>query len=136
MMVDGVLEGDPDVWITHPSKIEQGEAGSICFLGNPKYEDYLYQSRASAVLVSKAFVPREKISPTLIRVEDVYLTVGKLLHLFNGQDEFTERIDPSAVIDADARIEHPVIIGPHSSVSAGGSVGKGSLATTVPFTPM
>jgi len=126
MMVDGVLEGDPDIWITHPSKIEQGEAGSICFLGNPKYESYLYRSQASAVLVSKTFVPREKINPALIRVEDVYLTVGKLLHLFNGQDEFVERIDPTAIIDENARVEHPVIIGAQTIISSGCSVGKGS----------
>ena len=66
-LIKGTVEGAPKTEIHILSKIEQGEPGSISFLGNPKYTHYIYQTRASAVIVNHDFVPEHAINCTLIR---------------------------------------------------------------------
>ena len=66
----GVVEGDGEVLISTFAKIEEGHPGAISFLANPKYAHYIYETRSSAVLVSKTFEPEQKVGCTLIRVED------------------------------------------------------------------
>ena len=82
-LINGIVEGNPDVIIRQPAKIEEAESGTITFLANPKYEGYLYNTKASAVLVSHDFQPKQSISTTLIRVENVYETVRILLEKFS-----------------------------------------------------
>ena len=60
--INGTLEGDSEIQISQLSKIEEGIKGSISFLANPKYTDYIYSTKASAVVVSNDFNPSEKIS--------------------------------------------------------------------------
>jgi UDP-3-O-[3-hydroxymyristoyl] glucosamine N-acyltransferase len=67
-IVQGELEGNPDVLVDRPSKIEDARTGSLSFLANPKYENYLYETGASVVLVDKAFIPSNPVKATLIRV--------------------------------------------------------------------
>lgn len=124
-MVGGVLEGDPDIIITHPSKIEEGTEGSISFLANPKYEPHIYQTRASAVLVEKSFQAKEKISATLIRVDNVYLTVGQLLKQFESAGAYSG-VHPAAIVDASVDLGEMVSIGALSIVSSGVKIGSGS----------
>ncbi|MBK8955349.1 MAG: UDP-3-O-(3-hydroxymyristoyl)glucosamine N-acyltransferase [Saprospiraceae bacterium] len=125
-MVEGSLEGDPNVIITHPSKIEEGGEGSITFLANPKYESFLYASRASAVLVEKGFQPREKVNPTLIRVENVYLTVSKLLNAFEENKNKYTGIDSTAKIESSCQIGNDVSIGPFTVISGSCVIGDHS----------
>lgn len=61
-LVHGTLEGDPNIIITHPSKIEEAVDGSLCYLDNLQYEPYLYQTKASAVLVTAVFKPSPKLN--------------------------------------------------------------------------
>lgn len=124
-MVDGLLEGDPNIWITHPSKIEEGQPGSISFLANPKYEHHLYQTNASAVLVDKAFQPKASVSAALIRVDNVYLTIGKLMNQFSENSNGFSGIHPTAIIDPSARIGSNVSIGPQTIVSKDCVLGDG-----------
>jgi UDP-3-O-[3-hydroxymyristoyl] glucosamine N-acyltransferase len=123
-MVNGTLEGDPDSLITHPGTIEEGGEGSICFLGNPKYEPHLYLSKASAILVDKDFIPREKVKPALIRVENVYLTVSQLLQKFE-QKEKGNGVDPKAEIHPEAVIGSDCSVAAFSVISEGVVLGKG-----------
>ena len=67
-MLGGKVEGDGSVMISKFARIEYGEPGSISFLANPKYEQYIYTSKASAVIVNNSFEPHGNISATLIRV--------------------------------------------------------------------
>ncbi|MDX1479468.1 MAG: LpxD N-terminal domain-containing protein, partial [Saprospiraceae bacterium] len=78
-LLGGELEGNPEITVSKPSKIEEAEAGSLSFLANPKYEPFVYETRASVLLVDKSFTPRTAITPTLIRVDDVYESLGILL---------------------------------------------------------
>jgi len=77
-LVQGTVDGDPDIMIHGPSRIEEGQPGTISFLSNPKYEQHLYNTNASVVLVHEDFSPVMKINPSLIRVKDVTASVAKL----------------------------------------------------------
>ena len=82
--INGTIDGDSEIKISQLSKIEEGKKGSISFLANPKYTDYIYSTKASAVVVSNDFNPSEKISTTLIRVKDPYESFTNLLELYNS----------------------------------------------------
>lgn len=82
-LVNGTIEGNPKVIITHPAKIEEGKTGSICFLANAKYEQYAYSTAASALLVSEDFKAKQPIAATLIRVKDVRKSITILLQQFS-----------------------------------------------------
>ena len=78
-LVGGKVEGDEKAKINTVAKIQEGTAGSIAFLANPKYENFIYETKATAFLVSENFEAKEPISTTLIRVPDAYTAFGKLL---------------------------------------------------------
>ncbi|WP_291720259.1 UDP-3-O-(3-hydroxymyristoyl)glucosamine N-acyltransferase [Bernardetia sp.] len=78
-LVGGQVEGDKEAKIHTVAKIQEGTEGAIAFLANPKYENFIYQTKATAVLVSESFEAKETVSTTLIRVPDAYTAFGKLL---------------------------------------------------------
>jgi UDP-3-O-[3-hydroxymyristoyl] glucosamine N-acyltransferase len=80
----GEVEGDENVTVGTVARIEQGRPGALCFLANPKYEQYLYTTKASIVLVNRSFVPQQPVSCTLIRVENAYESIASLLDLYNS----------------------------------------------------
>ncbi len=121
----GSVEGDPNVIVDRPSKIEEGGKGTISFLANPKYESYAYTTTASIILVSKDFKPAKPISATLIRVEDVYSCVALLLDKFGNKVEVSqEGISDQAFVHPDAQIGNNVSIGLFSIIENGASVGS------------
>lgn len=69
-ILNGDIEGNPDVEVFKLSKIEEGTEGALTFLANPKYKPYIYTTMASVTIVNKSFVPEHDISTTLIKVED------------------------------------------------------------------
>ena len=82
--LDGIVVGDEQAIITHPAKIEQATKGAITFLSNPKYESYVYQTQATAILVSENFKPTQAITSTLIKVSDVYSAITKFLQFYEN----------------------------------------------------
>jgi UDP-3-O-[3-hydroxymyristoyl] glucosamine N-acyltransferase len=82
-ILNGTVEGNPNVKVNNLSKIEEGKKGTVSFLANPKYTPYLYSTDASVVIVSKDFIPEKDFSATLIRVEDAYQAFAKLLDTYN-----------------------------------------------------
>ena len=78
-ILGGTVEGNPEVTVTNFARIESGKPGTICFLANPKYEQYIYSSKADIVIVNKTFEPKEPVSATMIRVDDAYASVAALL---------------------------------------------------------
>ncbi len=77
--LNGIVEGDENVKVSDFARIESGKDGTISFFANPKYEKYVYSSKASIILVSKEFKPREKVNATLLRVDDPYAAIASLL---------------------------------------------------------
>ena len=82
-ILEGEVEGNPEIAVHKLAKIEEGEEGSLTFLANPKYTPYIYSTAASITIVNKDFVPEHTISTTLIKVEDAYQSFSKLLEYYN-----------------------------------------------------
>ncbi len=121
-ILNGTVDGNPDAQVSKVSKIEEGEAGSLSFLANPKYTDYIYTTEASAVIVSKDFQPLKKINTTLIRVDDAYQSFAKLLEYYNklnkdkrGRDE-QSYVSPSATIGENVYIGAFVYVGDNAVI--------------------
>ncbi|MCB0704509.1 MAG: UDP-3-O-(3-hydroxymyristoyl)glucosamine N-acyltransferase [Saprospiraceae bacterium] len=126
-LVNGKVEGDPDTPITAPSKIEEGGPGTISFLANPKYEHFAYQTKASALLVSEDFEPKEKITATLIRVQDVYQSLAVLLKHYESMNASAQSGQSElAFVHASAKLDPSVEVGPFSNIEAGVQIGAGT----------
>ncbi|WP_299213420.1 UDP-3-O-(3-hydroxymyristoyl)glucosamine N-acyltransferase [uncultured Dokdonia sp.] len=82
-ILEGTVEGNPDIQVSKLAKIEEGTTGSLTFLANPKYTHYLYTTKASIAIVNIDFELENKIDTTLIRVEDAYKSFSKLLEYYN-----------------------------------------------------
>ena len=78
-ILGGTVEGNPDATVTTFARIESGKPGSICFFANPKYEQYVYTSKAEIIIVNRTFEPKEPVSATMVRVDDAYSAVASLL---------------------------------------------------------
>ncbi len=111
-LISGKVEGDGSGIIRSAAKIEEGGEGDISFLANPKYEPYLYTTRASAVIVDLDFEPTQPYSPTLIRVENPYLAFTRLL------EEYQKML-----AGRQKGREQPYYIGTNVSVGAGEYIG-------------
>jgi UDP-3-O-[3-hydroxymyristoyl] glucosamine N-acyltransferase len=82
-ILEGTVDGNPEIEVSKLAKIEEGSKGSLTFLANAKYTSYIYTTQASVTIVNKDFVPEEAITTTLIRVEDAYKSFSKLLEYYN-----------------------------------------------------
>lgn len=127
-LLDGTVEGDLDVLVNRPSKIEEGGQGSITFLGNPKYEQFAYTSTASIIIVSRDFKPSRPLHPTLIRVDDVYSAIATLLEQFgNRQNGVEYEVSEKASVHQSAVIERQVAIGDFSFIARNARIGQGTV---------
>ena len=82
-ILEGEVEGNPEISVYKLAKIEEGERGSLTFLANPKYTSFIYTTKASITIVNKDFVPEQEIATTMIKVEDAYKSFSKLLEYYN-----------------------------------------------------
>ena len=93
------------------AKIEEGMPGAISFLSNPKYTPYIYETQSSIVLVNKDFTPEHEIKATLIKVENAYESLAKLLNLYETSKPKKQGIDSLAFVAPSAKIGENVYIG-------------------------
>lgn len=82
-ILEGEVIGNPNAEVYKLAKIEEGTQGSLTFLANPKYVNYIYSTNATIVIVNKNFEPEQEIKATLIKVEDAYQAFSKLLEYYN-----------------------------------------------------
>ena len=82
-ILEGEIVGNANVEVSRLSKIEEGTEGSLTFLSNPKYTNYIYTTKASITIVNDTFVPESPINTTLIKVNDAYKAFSKLLEFYN-----------------------------------------------------
>lgn len=112
-LVNGKVEGNPDVLVSSVTKIEEGAEGSLCFLSNPKYEEFLYTTKASVVLINSSLQTSGPVTATLIRVKDAYAAFATLLERYNemmsGGDKLG--IEQPSYIAPTAKIGNNVYIG-------------------------
>ena len=86
-VLHGTVEGDENAVITKFAKIEHGKPGTLAFFANPKYEQYVYTSEATILLVDKTFEPKEPVKATLVRVDNAYSAVTELLKYVSGKEK-------------------------------------------------
>ncbi len=116
-ILNGTVDGNPEARATSFAKIEHGKEGQLCFFANPKYEKYVYTSKASILLVNADFSPKEPVAPTMIRVENAYTSLAQLLKYVSDQRKAYRRHRAwSASIACSAKIGRKVSIGAHSTV--------------------
>ena len=126
-LIEGTVNGNGATLISNFDKIEEGKSGSISFLSNPKYESFLYQTDASAVIVSKDLALKKPVKTALIRVSDPYLAFTILLQKYQElvENKETGIQVPSYVADS-AHISENVFVGRFTFVDAGSQIGKNS----------
>ena len=107
------------------AKIEEGVEGALSFLANPQYEDYLYETKSSVVLVNKDFQPSREVKATLVRVDNAYESVAKLLQLYQSMQQKRVGIDSLAFIDPSAKIGKDCYIGPFVAIGENVEIGDG-----------
>jgi UDP-3-O-[3-hydroxymyristoyl] glucosamine N-acyltransferase len=107
-MLGGDVEGDASRKINRLAKIEEGTEGAISFLSNLKYEQFLYTTAASAVIVDRDFEPKKGVAPTLIRVENAYTSFTRILEEYEKLLAFRK-----------VGIEQPSFVGENTTVGEG-----------------
>jgi len=110
-LLNGTIEGDPLVPVNQLAKIEEAKAGSLSFLANPKYEQYLYTTEASVVIVNNDLGLTAPIQSTLIRVENAYSAFSVLLEKYNTIKLNKTGIEQPSFIHPSAKIGDNVYVG-------------------------
>lgn len=110
--LNGEVIGDPEVKVNNVAKIEEAKPGTLAFLANPKYNKYLYTTKASIVLINKNLELETKVSATLIKVENSYESFAKLLELAEQARPVKQGISSLAFIEDSAKIGDGVYIAP------------------------
>ena len=128
-MLEGTVEGNSSAEVSGLSKIEEGKAGTLTFLANPKYISYIYSTGASIAIVSNDFVAEQALPETLtlIRVADAYGSFAKLLEAYSQFKRPRPGIHTSAVIDSTVVIGENVHIGAGVVLEAGVSIGNNAV---------
>ncbi len=121
--IQGTVVGDENATVHTFAKIEEGIPGAISFLSNPKYTHYIYDTQASIVLVNNDFVPEKEVKATLIKVDNAYESLAKLLTLYEMSKPKKTGIDPLAYIASSAKIGKEVYIAPFAYIGENAIIG-------------
>jgi len=121
--IQGTIVGDENATVHTFAKIEEGIPGAISFLSNPKYTPYIYDTQSSIVLVNNDFVPEKEVKATLIKVNNAYESLAKLLNLYEMSKPKKTGIDPLAYIAPTAKIGENVYIAPFACVGDNAEIG-------------
>lgn len=122
--IQGEIVGNENATVHTFAKIEEGIPGAISFLSNPKYTPYIYTTQSSIVLVNKDFVPEQEIKATLIKVENAYDSLAKLLTLYEQSKPKKTGIDSLAYVASTAKIGENVYIAPFAYIGDYAEIGN------------
>lgn len=127
-LLEGEIVGNADITVSGLSKIEEGEKGTLSFLANPKYEDHIYSTEASIVIINKSFEPQQEINSktTLIKVEDAYSCFAKLLGMYDQAMAKAPQIEKMSFVSESATIGKDVYIGAFAYISDGAVIEDGA----------
>ncbi len=120
----GTIEGNGNVEVMGVSKIEEGTLGTLSFLANPKYENYLYTTNSSIVLINQEHKLNKSVNCTLIRVKDAYKAFATLLELYQQSKPEPVGIDKMTSIDDTASLGENIYIGAFSVISKNARIGN------------
>jgi UDP-3-O-[3-hydroxymyristoyl] glucosamine N-acyltransferase len=123
-ILEGEVVGNPNAEVSKLCKIEEGEEGSLTFLANPKYINYIYNTKATITIVNNSFVPENKIETTLIKVEDAYKAFSKLLEFYNHIKQNKIGIEQPCVLSNSAKHGENFYLGSFSYVGEDVKIGN------------
>jgi UDP-3-O-[3-hydroxymyristoyl] glucosamine N-acyltransferase len=125
MLINGAIEGDADAQVASFGKIEEAQAGQLAFLANPKYEDYLYSTNASVIIVNHTQELKQPIRATLVRVPDAYTAFATLLAKYQelATQQMTGIQEPS-FISKKATLGNNIFIGAFAYIGDGVVIGN------------
>lgn len=123
--LNGDIVGDGDIRVSNVSKIEEGKPGTLAFLANKKYENFIYTTKASVVLVNKSFIPREEIKATLIKVDDAYEAFASLLDLYvQSKADSKQGIEQPSYISNKANVGDDLYLGAFAYIGKNANIGN------------
>lgn len=122
-ILNGTVEGDESVEVSQLAKIEEGNKGSLTFLANPKYTHYIYATQASITIVNNDFVATDKLSTTLIRVENAYKAFSQLLEYYNQVKMNKTGIENPVFISETAKYGENLYLGAFSYIGENVKIG-------------
>lgn len=125
--IQGEIVGDENATVHTFAKIEEGIPGAISFLSNPKYTPYIYDTQSSIVLVNKDFVPEHEVKATLIKVDNAYESLAKLLNLYEQSKPKRVGISSLAFVAETAKIGKDVYIAPFVCIGDYAEVGDNTV---------
>lgn len=125
-LLHGVVVGNPSITVNGLAKIEEGYAGALSFLSNPKYEEYIYTTKSSVCIVNNTFVPAKELPETLtlVKVEDAYACFAKLLELYNQMRQKQPKIESPSFIAESAQVSEGLYLGAFAYIGEDVKVGK------------
>ena len=123
-LLGGTVEGNPEEKVSRLSKIEEGVPGSLSFLANPKYEEHIYKTNASVVIVNKDFTSDKKIKSTLVRVENAYAAFVKLLEIYNAIQRDKKGIEQPCYIHDTAQLGANIYVGAFAYIGKNVRIGN------------
>ena len=125
VIISGTIEGNPDTTVTSFGKIEEAAAGQLSFLANPKYEDYLYTTKASLIIVNESLQLQKNISATLVRVKDAYSAFATLLTTYqNLKAQQRKGIETPSHIANSATLGTDVFVGAFAYIGEKATIGN------------
>jgi UDP-3-O-[3-hydroxymyristoyl] glucosamine N-acyltransferase len=125
-ILNGKVEGDPNVTVSNLAKIEEGTPGTMSFLANPIYTHYIYSTKASVIIVNKDFTPSQPVPGTLIRVDNAYTAFAAVIDLYNQVAAVKSGISPLSSVSKSAKIGDDVYIAEFVSIGVNSIIGKGT----------
>src|ERR1017187_1188597 len=125
-LLNGSVEGDPEICVNSLAKIEEGTPNSLSFLSNLAYSQFLYTTGSSVVIVSNSYILEKPLKKgcTLIRVQDPRQSFALLLEQYSKVKPEKKGIDPKASIAASAKLGENVYVGPCATVGQNSIIGK------------
>ncbi|MCA6422710.1 MAG: UDP-3-O-(3-hydroxymyristoyl)glucosamine N-acyltransferase [Flavobacterium sp.] len=115
-ILEGEVVGNPDAEVFKLAKIEEGTKGSLTFLANPKYVNFIYSTEATITIVNRGFEPEQAITTTLIKVEDAYQSFSKLLEYYNQVKLMKSGIEQPSVISENVTYGENLYLGSFSYI--------------------
>ncbi len=121
--LSGDIVGDKGAKVSTVSSIEEGREGSLAYLINPKYEEFIYTTGASIVLVDKSFEPKAEIVSTLIKVENAGECILKLLEMYSAARPKKSGVSKMAAIAESAEMGEDLYVGEFTVIEGGAKIG-------------
>jgi UDP-3-O-[3-hydroxymyristoyl] glucosamine N-acyltransferase len=123
-ILEGEVVGNPNATVWQLSKIEEGVEGSLTFLSNPKYANFIYSTKASVTIVNNSFIPENEIITTIIKVEDAYSAFAKILEFYNQSKSNKSGIESHSVISENVTYGENLYLASFSYIGANTVLGN------------